>query len=111
MGEGGFTSDEPVLRITIALGRRLGAMQMNYRPDIGLVSARTVQVMIDGQKMPVRQPIDPFYQEPLTAAGLEGGAGYASSVSPLASWSQITMQLALKLPHLDAVIGNHVGMI
>ena len=52
---GRFSRDIPIFRITIAVGRCLGAMEVNYAANLRKICFRAMNGVIDGQKMLFRQ--------------------------------------------------------
>ena len=48
VSEAGLAGYEPLIRITVALGRRLGPVHMNHGANVRLISPSAVQVVVDG---------------------------------------------------------------
>src|SRR4029077_817544 len=65
---------EPVFGIAIAIGRGSAAMQMYYSAYLGLVLFRSVNRVIDGQKMPLWQLVCPLDQDGLLTPYFERGS-------------------------------------
>ncbi len=57
-------------------------MHMRHRAHFGLLALRTVDVVIDGQKVFRRQRIDPLHQQWFAARGFKGWAGKQTVVTP-----------------------------
>src|SRR5262249_6534644 len=99
-----LTGHVPRLRIPIALRRHPAAMQVRDSSDFGLVRFRAVDVVVNWQKVLLRQAVDPFDQKSLTAVCFERRSGYACAVSPLPGWRNVAMQPCAELLHLYSVV-------
>ena len=81
-------------------------MQMNYRPDVGFVSLRAMDVMVNWQKVRWRQPVDPFHEKPLTTSRFQGRPRRDRIEAPEPRWFHIPMHFAFDLPHCEAIVGK-----
>ena len=71
----GLAGDAPVLGIAVAARRRLAPVQVNHTAHLGQIGFGAVQRVIDGQKMALRQLVDPLHNQALIAAGFKGWSG------------------------------------
>ena len=61
----------PVLGVAVAVRRRLAAMKVNDTADHRQVGFGSMQGMVDGQKVVLRQLIHPFHDQSVVAAGFK----------------------------------------
>ena len=79
-----LSGNVPILRIAVALGRSLGAMDMDHAANFGRVDFGAVQAVVDRQEMFVGQFVGPFDEQTLAAARLKRRTGRSGAVAPQA---------------------------
>ena len=64
-----------MLGVAVAVRRRLAAMKVDDTADLRQVGFGSVQGMVDGQKVVLRQLVHPFDDQSMVAAGFKGRSG------------------------------------
>ncbi len=86
-------------------------MQMNYGPDVRLVSLGAMDVVVNRQKVRWRQPVAPFHEKPLTTSRFQGRPRRDRIEASEPRWFHIPMHLAFDLPHCKAIVGKSDGWV
>ena len=104
----GVAGGEPVFGVAVALGARLGAMDVDDGTDLGDVLAGAVQGVVDGEEVLGGEVVDPVDVERLVGANLEGGAEGVGAVAPHAGDGHVPVDLGVDLAHGDGERGSTV---
>ena len=87
----------PILGISVALRRSLGAVDMDHAANFGLIGFGAVQAVIDRQEMFGGQFVGPFNEKRLAASRLKRRTRRRGAVTPQTGCRKIAMQFALQL--------------
>jgi hypothetical protein len=79
---------------------------MYYGAYLGLVPFRSVDRVIDGEKMPLRQLVYPLDQDGLLTPYFERGPRARAGISPERRRRHVAVDSRLKLPHGNAIVGH-----
>src|SRR5262249_38846245 len=79
---------------------------VHHRAHLRLVGLRTMDAAINREKMARGKLVSPLNHYWPASSRLDRRTGGSLPKSPHPSWPEVAMNLAFRLPHHEAVIGN-----